>query len=101
MFFLNPAASGIFSRLPPANVTMLMDSDNGFLLIYYTDTQYKVADSIQYVCQILGYLMLISAFLFIFGRLKWFGNLLFFSLQFMYLSMLFIPEFTPMLAGMV
>ncbi len=101
MIFLNPTLSGIFSILPPTNVTITMDTDNGYLLKYYTDNQYKAAESIQYITQILGYLMLVSAFLFIFGRLKWFGNLLFFSLQFMYLSMLYIPEFTPLLAGMV
>lgn len=49
---------------------------------------------------IVGYLILASAFLYIFGRLKWMGNLLFLSLQFQYLSMVFIPRFTPMLGGL-
>jgi hypothetical protein len=49
---------------------------------------------------IFGYLILGSAFLYIFGRLKWMGNLLFFSLQFQYLSMVIIPVYTPMLAGL-
>jgi hypothetical protein len=49
---------------------------------------------------IMGYLIFASAFLYIFGRMKWIGNLLFLSLQFQYLSMVFITKFTPMLGGL-
>ena len=68
--------------------------------MYYTPVQYKVALSFHYICKIFSYLILFSAFLFIFGRLKWMGNLLFFSMQFQYLSMILIPHFNPMLAGL-
>jgi hypothetical protein len=66
----------------------------------YTTVQYQVAASFHYISMILGYLILASAFLYIFGRMKWLGNLLFFSLQFQYLSMVIIPRFTPMLSGL-
>jgi hypothetical protein len=59
-----------------------------------------VAGSFHYIAMILGYLILASAFLYIFGRLKWIGNLLFFSLQFQYLSMVIVPRFNPMLSGL-
>jgi hypothetical protein len=44
--------------------------------------------------------MLGTAFLFIFGRLKWVGNLLFFSLQFQYISAAIIPKYNPILHGL-
>lgn len=44
--------------------------------------------------------MLGTAFLFIFGRLKWVGNLLYFSLQFQYISTVIIPKYNPILHGL-
>lgn len=98
--YLNPATSGIFSRLPPANTTWPFHSYNGYITNMYTKAQYTVAKSFHYTCIIFGFLMFGSAFIFIFGRLKWMGNLLFFSLQFQYISMIVIQVFTPMLFGL-
>jgi hypothetical protein len=44
--------------------------------------------------------MLATAPLYIFGRLKWVGNMLFLSLQFQYLNMAILNHFTPMLSGL-
>lgn len=98
-FDLKPTSSGIFSQLPPTNVTVQLFASDGFKLLVYTDMEYSIAISFHYISMIFGYLILASTFLYIFGRLKWVGNLLFFSLQFQYLSMIIIPSFTPILNG--
>lgn len=100
MVFLKPFSPGIFSQLPPTNCTFQLNSDNGFELKPYTSMQYKVAGIFHYIAMALGYLILASAFLYIFGRLKWMGNLLFFSLQFQYLSIIIVPRFNPMFSGL-
>jgi hypothetical protein len=44
--------------------------------------------------------MLATAPFFIFGRLKWVGNMMFLSLQFQYINMIIINKFSPMLSGL-
>ena len=97
---LKPSASGVFSLMPPANVTIKCVSDNGFEMIVYSDNDYAVAAGFHYASTILGYFMLASAPLYIFGRLKWVGNMLFLSLQFQYLNMIILDRFTPMIEGL-
>lgn len=99
-YTVSPTSPGIWSQLPPTNCTFTLGSDNGFELHVYSARQYQVAAIFHYIAMIMGYLILASAFLYILGRLKWMGNLLFLSLQFQYLSMVFIPRYNPMLAGL-
>jgi hypothetical protein len=99
-FDLKSTSSGIFSQLSSTNFTTQMYADDGYKLVAYTDLQYKISVSFQYISYIFGFLILASACLYIFGRLKWVGNLLFFSLQFQYMSMVVIPKFTPILNGL-
>ena len=86
--------------MPPTNLTLLCKTSNAYLLEVHSDSSYQVAISFRYVCQVLGYLMLASSPLYIFGRLKWVGNMLFLSLQFQYLNMAILDHFTPMLSGL-
>ena len=97
---LKAPASGVFSKMPPANVTVKCVSDNGFEMIVYSDNDYTVAAGFHYACTVLGYFMLASAPLYIFGRLKWVGNMLFLSLQFQYLNIVILDRFTPMIEGL-
>jgi hypothetical protein len=99
-FDLKPTSYGIFSQLPPTNITVQLFSNDGFRLYAYTNVQYAISLSFHYINWVFGFLILASAFLYIFGRLKWVGNLLFFSLQFQYMSMILIPFFTPILSGL-
>ena len=43
--------------------------------------------------------MLLSAIMFMFGDMKWMGNLLFFSLQMEWFAMAWLDEFEPMMAA--
>lgn len=97
---LKPALSGPFSIMPPTNVTFKCYPDNGFQMIVYQDSEYAIASVFHYICTVVSYLMLASAPLYIFGRLKWVGNMLFFSLQFQYLNLCILDSFTPMIEGL-
>lgn len=79
---LKPATSGTFSIMPPANVTVKCVGSNAHYLYVYTDRQYAFAERFSYACLIFGYFILATSVLFLFGKLKWLGNMLFLSLQF-------------------
>ena len=63
----------------------------------YKDSEYAVASGFHYACTVLSYLMLATAPLYIFGRLKWVGNMLYLSLQFQYINISILDRFTPMI----
>jgi len=69
-------------------------------MVVYSDNDFTVAAGFHYASTILGYFMLASAPLYIFGRLKWVGNMLFLSLQFQYLNIVILDHFTPMIEGL-
>jgi hypothetical protein len=96
----NPLYSIAFSAMPPANSTVQCISSNAFKLVVYTDKIYQIASNFRYVCLVFGFMMLASSPLYIFGRLKWVGNMLFLSLQFQYLNMAILNKFSPMLSGL-
>jgi hypothetical protein len=96
----NPKVNTAFSRMPPANTTVQCISYNAFELVTFSDKSYKIASDFRYVCLIFGYMILATAPLYIFGRLKWVGNMLFLSLQFQYLNMGILHKLSPMLSGL-
>lgn len=96
---LNPSTSGQFSIMPPANVTIKCIASNGYKLDNYSEYQYAVSKSFRYVCLVFGIVILSTSLLYIFGRQKWVGNMLFLSLQFHYFNMAIIDKFSPMFGG--
>ena len=96
----DPNVYKAFSQMPPANTTVQCISNNAFELILYSDKTYKIASDFRYVCLVFGFMILATAPLYIFGRLKWVGNMLYLSLQFQYLNMAILDKFTPMLSGL-
>jgi hypothetical protein len=97
--FVKPTSTGPFSIMPAANCTYICRSHTAMRLKVYTTQQYSVAKALYYTARIFGYLILGSSILFCFGRLKWMGNSLFFSLQFQYISTAYVVYFTPILSG--
>lgn len=86
--------------MPPANVTTFCKADNGYNLLIYSQNQYKIAEGFHYLCTVFSFLILATVPLYLFGRLKWFGNMLFLSLQFQFFNLAILDVFTPMLAGL-
>ena len=90
----------MFSRLPPANITIVCAADNGFTFDVYGDDENEVADRLDDDVRIIGYVILGSSLFWLFGRMRWMGNAMFFSLQFMFISMAIVDDFNPMMASL-